>query len=890
MDNFPLLIVFDNSSFNIDNSNSIRFVAGGNSGGTENVTEYAYEIEKWDDSGNCYIWVNVTEVYSGSDTVFNMYYNNSGASDGQDVTGTWNSNYEAVYHMSDDTTSTTLDSTSNNNDGTKTGANAPNEVNGKVGNAQDFDGINDIITIANEANFDTIMDGQHTITISFWANKPSSGRNEYFLNKGDDPNFFGIYTLDTNRLFFEVKAGTNDKKLSVKLQPAITVSTWEHFIFTYDGSSDASGVSLYKNGVLQSLTTSADVLGANVMSNDNAVLFGHTGGWANYLDGMMDEIRISDVVWNDSWVKANFHTQNQTTDFLTFGAEQDKPAGATVPTVTTNDATGVEETNATIRGTLTNNGTFDTTCWFRYGNETPPTDNNDTQGVIANDASFSYNWQSLTPGTLYYFDTQANNSEGWDTTGGIKSFLTKPNVPTGASGSAGEGWTNVSWTGATGADKYLVRYKSGSAPTSVTDGTLFGNVTVLYVNDTAGAGTHYFSIWSYAYESSPPLNHYSDTYDTTSGTETAAPVWYSESFGGSVTVEPTGWSNTAPTVECNSTGSYPANQSTDISLQPTVAAYVNDSDGNQSTVYFYNSTDGSTWTYQQTNTTVLNETVTYQYTEASLYDTKYYWKVSANDTHDNTSAIFEFTTEDLTPNAPASLSAVADSQTQITITWTDQTGADSTRIEQYTSADATWEPNDHDFVYNGSAQTTTNSSLSCGTSYWYKAWSYNTTQCVWSTAAWDNDTTTNNCPTWHSASFGGSVTVGPDFDVELNTTTWVGGSPSCGTSIQKNFTFYQNGSLSLDISITVNSTNLTFVNYTDWTTLEVDEYCANFTIDTWSNESMIEPGYPATTVLKNNHATGSFTFGIRIWMPKGMSQAGVHENFEIIISYTEHVP
>jgi len=449
-----------------------------------------------------------------------------------------------------------------------------------------------------------------------------------------------------------------------------------------------------------------------------------------------------------------------------FGSEQEQGAGATVPTVATNDATGVEETNATIHGTLTDNGSADTTCYFILNttNDFGVPIFNVTKGVVADAASF-YNdtapMTTLTPGTTYFFNTQANNSEGWDV-GSITTFLTKPNEPTGASCSAGEGWINVSWTGATGADRYHVRYKSGSSPTSITDGTLFGNVTILYINKSIGAGTHYFSIWSYTFEDpagGPARSQYSDAYDTTSGTETAAPTWHSSSFGGSVTVESTAWSNTAPTVECNSTGSFPANQSTDISLQPTIAANVNDTDGNQSTVWFYNSTDGSTWTLQQTNTTVLNETVTYQYTEASSYNTKYYWKVSANDTHDNTSASFEFTTEDLTPDAPASLSAVADSQTQITITWTDQTGADSTRVEQSTNADESWEPNEHDFVYNGSAETATNSSLSCGTPYYYKAWSYNTSQGVWGTPAWDNDTTTDNCPTWHSESFGGSVTV-----------------------------------------------------------------------------------------------------------------------------------
>jgi len=458
------------------------------------------------------------------------------------------------------------------------------------------------------------------------------------------------------------------------------------------------------------------------------------------------------------WMFCRDYTTGTEPSFSSFGDEQEQPTGATVPTVATNDATGVEETNTTIVGRLTNNGSADTTCYFLLNT----TDDfgspifNVSKGVVANDALFSNDttpMTTLTPGTLYYFDTQANNSAGWDVTGTSKSFLTKPNEPTGASCNAGEDYINVSWTGATGADRYSVRYDTDGPPATSTSGTNFTNTTLLYYNTSLGGNSYNFSVWSFASEGG--WSQYSDSNSTTSGTEITGPTWYSESFGGNV---PIGWFNTAPTVECNSTGSFPANQSSDISPQPTVAANVNDTDGNESTVWFYNSTDGSTWTLQQTNTTILNETVTYVYTEASSYNTKYYWKVSANDTNDNTSVSFEFTTEDLTPDAPASLSAVTISATQIDVSWTDQTGADTTRIEQHTSADETWEPGDHDFVYNDTAEATSNSSLSSDTSYWYKAWSYNTTQDVWGVPAWDNDTTTDSC-LWYGSSFGGSAAV-----------------------------------------------------------------------------------------------------------------------------------
>ena len=122
-----------------------------------------------------------------------------------------------------------------------------------------------------------------------------------------------------------------------------------------------------------------------------------------------------------------------------------------------------------------------------------------------------------------------------------------------------------------------------------------------------------------------------------SGTEPAF------SFGAEET-EQEEWSNNAPTI----TNENPTNQSTSQGLQPLVNVTVTDADGNQSTCDFYTSIDAESWTHVQTNSSVLNESISYHYTGANNYNTKYYWKITANDTHDNTTKVYEFTTKTLT--------------------------------------------------------------------------------------------------------------------------------------------------------------------------------------------------------------------------------------------------
>ena len=99
----------------------------------------------------------------------------------------------------------------------------------------------------------------------------------------------------------------------------------------------------------------------------------------------------------------------------------------------------------------------------------------------------------------------------------------------------------------------------------------------------------------------------------------------------------------------NPTLSYavPIDESIGISLQPVCSVTVNDDDGNNSIVYFYTSSDNSTWTLVQTSYSILNESVEFDYTVANGYNTRYYWKVTAVNNDDETaniSEIYYFTT------------------------------------------------------------------------------------------------------------------------------------------------------------------------------------------------------------------------------------------------------
>ena len=84
-----------------------------------NATQYKHEIEKYDSStGELVAWVKVSSLSSSSDTILYMYYGNPTCGSQQDLTNSWDSNFEMVQHLNE-SGATLYDSTSNNNDGTK---------------------------------------------------------------------------------------------------------------------------------------------------------------------------------------------------------------------------------------------------------------------------------------------------------------------------------------------------------------------------------------------------------------------------------------------------------------------------------------------------------------------------------------------------------------------------------------------------------------------------------------------------------------------------------------------------------------------------------------------------------------------------------------------------
>ena len=180
-------------------------------------------------------------------------------------------------------------------------------------------------------------------------------------------------------------------------------------------------------------------------------------------------------------------------------------AGATLPVVTTQPATLVEETTSTLNGNVTDIGGDNVTRGFQYDTDlTAPFTTNWSEGIAYGVGLYSY-IPVLTQGDKYAFRAWGANSAG-TSYGSILTFMTKPDPAVAfASSSHNNTWVYLTWNNGVGMTHATIRYLPGAvAPTDNLSGTLgwsgffptaTANITGLV------AGTQYtFRLFTYALE------------------------------------------------------------------------------------------------------------------------------------------------------------------------------------------------------------------------------------------------------------------------------------------------------------------------------------------------------------------------------------------------------
>jgi hypothetical protein len=295
-DDFAVLVTLDPTRIDYSKTSSggadLRFVAG------DQLTVLPHEIEKWDPENGSFDWVSLPRAQSG--TTFWMYYGNRSAADAQQPGMVWNADYNAVWHLADDPT----DSTLAGNHGTPQGA---LQVRGMIGDGRAFfgttlieyppglvsSGAGTLLLWARSPFFDFSY-ADHAI--AFYATNAGAtadgigGEPELHLGFDPEPGFTSF--------FFFIEGGPDGELDDVRLRSPVhdDDGRWHSVVASWDLA--AGTAELYVDGELRDTDTHR----AFDFVATTAVQMGRPRQDIRNYYGALDEIRVLSTPQSSEWV------------------------------------------------------------------------------------------------------------------------------------------------------------------------------------------------------------------------------------------------------------------------------------------------------------------------------------------------------------------------------------------------------------------------------------------------------------------------------------------------------------------------------------------------------------------------------------------------------------
>ncbi|MHA2274833.1 MAG: DUF2341 domain-containing protein [Candidatus Kariarchaeaceae archaeon] len=268
---------------------------------------YAHEMEEFNqnfNSSHAYLraWIKIPYLSATENTRFVMYYGNPNAVDSyENPSDLWDS-YNAVYHFNDCcvTPSNVVDSTSNGINLTRipiSGMNSNDWVPSQIGNGLDFDGTDDGLdsSLSTTISDFTFSAWFKIDSIPFWSGIISVGPNRHM---GISDTGY-LYYWDGTDILFSNSA-------------PVSTSIWYYGVITYSSST----LNVYLNG--QQKTPATKTLGS--YSGQIAIGYHPTG--VDFLDGIIDESRVTSIARSDDWITTEFNNQNDPKNYLTLSSEE----------------------------------------------------------------------------------------------------------------------------------------------------------------------------------------------------------------------------------------------------------------------------------------------------------------------------------------------------------------------------------------------------------------------------------------------------------------------------------------------------------------------------------------------------------------------------------------
>ncbi len=319
LSDFPLLIsvtdtdlmtILNGGDVTSDNGYDVAFTA------VDGTTQLDHDLQSFNAATGAYqAFVRIPTFSASVNTEIYMYYGNADVTSDPSSTGTWDSNYVGVWHMEENGSGTSdeyADMSGNNNHGqggAGTAARVPTQTTGQIGNAQSFDGSDDLINCGSGAS----LDNNNTFTFSAWVNIPDilvTGR--LFEKRATSAEAKNFYIQNNEQLRF---VHNSDAGQLAERSSAVTIGGWQHVTMTWSGTMLRTSVDIYINGVLSNVN-GVDGSGTPLDDSGGDFWIGNRHDAGRPFLGLVDEVHFSDVVRSQDWIITEYDNQNDPGSFL----------------------------------------------------------------------------------------------------------------------------------------------------------------------------------------------------------------------------------------------------------------------------------------------------------------------------------------------------------------------------------------------------------------------------------------------------------------------------------------------------------------------------------------------------------------------------------------------
>ncbi|TAE56484.1 MAG: DUF2341 domain-containing protein, partial [Bacteroidetes bacterium] len=329
-----------------------------------------FQVEKYDPvSGNLIVWVRIPSLSPNVDTEVKLYYGNGSVTENPSTETTFSSCYLGRWHMDGNPAqpgAQLTDVTPNNNNAIANGGmTAANKVAGIIGDATEYDGVDDFWNIAGNIQPGT------SFTLGSWvrSNQADANYHGFIGNQGGAVNQRApsMWIYNNTALHFGFGNGAN---WQAAISPANVISnnnaTWNYVVWSYDGTT----YRVYTDGNL--VYTSNAFAGSVPYPTPISWL----GKVDNFFKGRMDETSVATCVRSQDWVKTEYSNVSNPATFYTVN-----PGAPTLTVVTPAENALITGTNVSVTYARSGLQTNVTGVRFTLDGGTPVTDT-DLDGAI----------------------------------------------------------------------------------------------------------------------------------------------------------------------------------------------------------------------------------------------------------------------------------------------------------------------------------------------------------------------------------------------------------------------------------------------------------------------------------------------------------------------------